>query len=83
MLEHKNPNPLFLALNSGSTFWHASMTDERCTMDLGEAFLELRYSLLSSTPCLLKIGRMLGYPYNVLDFVKQSDPEVCPELHSP
>ena len=81
--EGKNANPLFLALNSGSTFYHVSMTDERCTMDLGEPFLELRYSLLSNTPCLQKIGRMLGFQYNILEFVKQSNPDVCPELYSP
>ena len=81
--EGKNANPLFLALDSGSTFYHASMTDERCTMDLGEPFLELRRSLLSTTPCLQTIGRMLGFQYNVLEFVKQSDPDVCPELYSP
>ena len=76
-------NPLFLALDSNSTFWHASMSDELCTTDLGEAFVELRYSLLNNTPCLQKIGRMLGYPHNVLDFVTQSGPEVCRELYSP
>jgi len=59
------------------------MTDERCKMDMGEDFCELRHTLLSTTPCLQQTGRMLGYPFNVLDFVNQSTPEVCPELHSP
>ena len=79
----KNANPLFLILDKGGEFWNVSMSDERCETDLGADFAELRSRLLSSVPCLNSTGRLLGFPFNLLDFLKQSTPEVSPELHLP